>query len=45
MEEGGRRLEAEITRLEAEFVLVEAEQKLLLLEFEASKREVSFFHA
>ena len=42
--EGGRRSEAEITRLEVEFACVEAKQESLLLDLEASKREVSSFH-
>ena len=43
--EGERRSEAEITCLEVEFARVEAERESLLLELEASKREVSSFHA
>ena len=45
MEEGGHRSEAEITHLEADFACVEAERTSLLLELEASKREVSSLHA
>ena len=44
-EEGGCRSEAEITRLEAKFACMEAEREWLLLELEASKREVSSLHA
>ena len=44
-EEGGRRSKAEIARLEAEFAPVEVERASLLLELEASKREVSSLHA
>ena len=44
-EEGERRLKAEIARLEAEFAPVEVERASLLLELEASKREVSSLHA
>ena len=44
-EEGKRRSEAEITCLEAKFTRVEAEWESLLLELEASKREVSSLHA
>ena len=40
-EEGGLRLEAEITRLETEFARLVAEQMSLLLELEAFKGEVS----
>ena len=45
VEEGGRRLEDEITRLEVEFAPVEVEWESLLLELEASKCEVSSLHA
>ena len=44
-EEGGCRSKVEIARLEAEFTCIEAERTLLLLELEASKREVSSLHA
>ena len=44
-EEGGCRLEAEITRLEAKFTYVEVERESLMLELEASKSEVSSLHA
>ena len=40
--EGGRKTKAEITGLEAKFALVEVEWESVLLELEASKREVSF---
>ena len=44
-EEGGRRSEVETTWLKAEFARVEAEQESLLLELEASKREMFSLHA
>ena len=44
-EEGRRRSEAEITRLGVEFARVEVERESLLLELEASKRDVSSLHA
>ena len=43
-EEGGRRLEAEITCLETELARVEAKRASLFLELEASKGEVPFLH-
>ena len=43
--EGGRRLEAEVTRLVAELARLETERASLLLELKASKGEVSSLHA
>ena len=45
MKEGGRRSEAEIAFLEAKLARVEAKRATPLLEFEASKGEVSSLHA
>ena len=44
-EEGEPRSEVKIACLEAEFARIEAERTSLLLELEASKREVSSLHA
>ena len=44
-EEGGCKLEAEITHLKAEFARMKAKRESLLLELEASKREVSSLNA
>ena len=44
-EEGGCKSEAEITYLKAEFAHMEAKRESLLLELEASKREVSSLNA